>query len=81
MQAEHATNPISLITLSCRNLKFMLFDVGGQTSIRTSWTIYLQATNAVVFVVDTTDRARTGLARQELHRVAAEEVSAYMHPH
>ena len=59
-----------------KNLRFLLWDVGGQASLRASWTQYLANTDAVVFVFDSTDRERVGLAREELHRVAGDEVHA-----
>lgn len=34
-------------TFEYKNLKFVLWDVGGQTSLRTSWAQYLTATQAV----------------------------------
>ncbi|WFC98690.1 hypothetical protein MYAM1_001422 [Malassezia yamatoensis] len=60
-------------TFEYKNLKFMLWDVGGQTSLRSSWAQYLTATNALIYVVDSNDRDRVSLARSELHRIAAEE--------
>jgi hypothetical protein len=57
-----------------KNLRFLLWDVGGQASLRASWTQYLANTDAVVFVFDSTDRERAQLAREELHRVAGDEV-------
>lgn len=57
-----------------KNLRFLLWDVGGQTSLRASWTSYLANTDAIVFVFDSTDGERVGLAREELHRVTGDEV-------
>lgn len=51
----------------------MLWDVGGQTSLRSSWTSYLASTDAVIFVLDSNDRERVNLAREELHRIAQDE--------
>lgn len=34
-------------TFEYKNLKFLLWDVGGQTSLRSSWAQYLTATDAV----------------------------------
>lgn len=56
-----------------KNLRFLLWDVGGQASLRSSWTSYLANTDAVVFVFDSTDAERVALAREELHRVASDE--------
>ncbi|WFD21989.1 hypothetical protein MEQU1_000651 [Malassezia equina] len=60
-------------TFEYKNLKFVLWDVGGQTSLRTSWAQYLTSTHALVFVVDSNDRERVSLARAELHRIAADD--------
>ncbi|PKI85895.1 hypothetical protein MVES_000611 [Malassezia vespertilionis] len=60
-------------TFEYKNLKFMLWDVGGQTSLRNSWSQYLAATNALIYVVDSNDRDRIALARSELHRIGTEE--------
>lgn len=42
--------------------------------MRSSWTQYLAATRAVIFVLDSNDRDRVALARDELHRVCSDEV-------
>ncbi|PWN52317.1 Arf-domain-containing protein [Violaceomyces palustris] len=60
-------------TFEYKNLKFMLWDVGGQTSLRSSWSSYLAATDAVIFVLDSNDRDRVHLAKEELHRIGADE--------
>ena len=39
------------------------WDLGGQQSLRMSWTSYFQDTDAVVLVVDSTDRMRTALVK------------------
>ncbi|WFD29165.1 hypothetical protein MSPP1_000170 [Malassezia sp. CBS 17886] len=60
-------------TFEYKNLKFMLWDVGGQTSLRSNWAQYLASTDALIFVVDSNDRDRVALARSELHRIAVDE--------
>ncbi|KFQ24054.1 ADP-ribosylation factor-like 11, partial [Merops nubicus] len=39
-------------------VSFTLWDVGGQGSLRASWPDYLEDTNALIFVLDSTDTAR-----------------------
>ncbi|KFW11507.1 ADP-ribosylation factor-like 11, partial [Eurypyga helias] len=39
-------------------IPFTLWDVGGQGSLRESWPDYLEDTNTLVFVLDSTDAAR-----------------------
>ncbi|KAG8896732.1 hypothetical protein FRB99_008687 [Tulasnella sp. 403] len=52
-----------------KNLKFALWDIGGQTSIRASWPEYFTSAKAVILVVDSTDYARLSLSKEELHRM------------
>ncbi|WAR63660.1 hypothetical protein PtB15_17B261 [Puccinia triticina] len=60
-----------------KNLKIRMWDLGGQTSLRTSWSSYYGQAKALIMVVDSTDRARLNLAKEELHRVATDpELSA-----
>ncbi|EJT99030.1 ARF/SAR [Dacryopinax primogenitus] len=56
-----------------KNLKFALWDIGGQSSIRSQWAQYFIATKAVILVVDSTDPARLHVSREELHRICADE--------
>lgn len=43
-----------------------VWDLGGQTSIRPYWRCYYPNTDAIVFVVDSSDRERMSIAKQEL---------------
>mgnify|MGYP003362198976 CR=1 FL=1 len=60
-------------TLSYKNLKLNVWDLGGQTSIRPYWRCYYADTAAVIFVVDSTDKDRMQTASQELHLMLQEE--------
>lgn len=53
----------------------MLFaqDLGGQTSIRPYWRCYYANTAAVIFVIDSTDIERLGMASEELAAMLNEE--------
>jgi ADP-ribosylation factor protein 6 len=46
--------------------------VGGQDKIRPLWRHYYTGTQALIFVVDSTDHARIDEARVELHRILNE---------
>ena len=46
-----------------------VWDLGGQTHIRTYWRLYYADTNGIIFVVDAADNDRLTLARDELHGV------------
>lgn len=56
-------------TLTYKNIKFNVWDVGGQEKIRPLWRHYFTGTQGLIFVVDSADRARIDEARQELHRI------------
>lgn len=50
-----------------------VWDLGGQTSIRPYWRCYYPNTDAIVFVVDSCDVDRLGVARQELMAMLEED--------
>ncbi|KAI1714505.1 ADP-ribosylation factor family domain-containing protein [Ditylenchus destructor] len=56
-------------TVTYKNIKFNVWDVGGQDKIRPLWRHYYTGTQALIFVLDAADRARIDEARQELHRI------------
>lgn len=69
-----------VIKYACR--KFILenyfcivqvWDLGGQTSIRPYWRCYYPNTDAIIFVVDSCDVERLGVAKQELMAMLEEE--------
>nr|CAH8853322.1 unnamed protein product [Trichobilharzia regenti] len=53
-------------TVVHKNLKFQVWDLGGQTSIRPYWRCYYSNTDAIIYVVDSMDRDRMGISKQEL---------------
>ena len=50
-----------------RGMNFTLWDVSGQAT--RLWKHYFDKINAVIFVIDTSDKERIDRAREELHRV------------
>jgi len=56
-------------TVTYKNVKFNVWDVGGQDKIRPLWRHYYTGTQGLIFVVDSNDRDRIDEARQELHRI------------
>jgi ADP-ribosylation factor protein 1 len=60
-------------SLSIFQVKFTVWDVGGQDKIRTLWRHYYQNTQALIFVVDSNDKGRVEDARSELHKMLAED--------
>ncbi|XP_075941831.1 putative ADP-ribosylation factor-like protein 5C [Anarhichas minor] len=56
-----------------RKTHFLVWDIGGQESLRASWYSYYGNTEIVIVVVDSTDRERLTLTKAELHRMLAHE--------
>ncbi|RKP37100.1 ADP-ribosylation factor-like protein 5B-like protein [Dimargaris cristalligena] len=56
-----------------RNLKFLVWDVGGQDALRTTWSTYYCDTKAVILVIDSSDQGRLHIAKRELHRMLQDE--------
>ncbi|KAI9665281.1 MAG: hypothetical protein M1829_005755 [Trizodia sp. TS-e1964] len=52
-------------------------DVGGQKTLRSYWKNYFEKTDALIWVVDATDRLRINDCRDELAGLLLEEVSVY----
>jgi len=57
-------------TVTFKNVKFGIWDVGGQDKIRPLWRHYYTGTQGLIFVIDSSDRERIDEARQELYRIA-----------
>ncbi len=50
-----------------------VWDLGGQEKLRASWVAYYANTNAVILVVDSTDRNRISLVKDELTKLLGNE--------
>ncbi|KAM8845313.1 putative ADP-ribosylation factor-like protein 5C [Spinachia spinachia] len=59
--------------ITVRKTHFLVWDIGGQESLRASWYSYYCNTEIVILVVDSTDRERLTLTKEELHRMLAHE--------
>ncbi|XP_044464458.1 ADP-ribosylation factor 1-like isoform X2 [Mangifera indica] len=60
-------------TVHYKNIKFQVWDLGGQTSIRPYWRCYFPNTHAVIYVVDSSDTDRILIAKEEFHSILGEE--------
>lgn len=60
-------------TVQFKNIKFQVWDLGGQTSIRPYWRCYYANTQAVIFVVDSSDRERLPISKAELLAMLSED--------
>ena len=55
------------------NINFQMWDLGGQSEIRPYWRCYYPKTNAVIFVIDSSDKERLDIAKQELFLLLQED--------
>ena len=60
---------------SAHYLRCRIGDVGGQKTLRSYWRNYFEKTDALIWVVDSTDRLRIEDCRAELNGLLLEEVS------
>ncbi|KAG5643583.1 ADP-ribosylation factor-like protein 2 [Asterophora parasitica] len=56
-----------------------IWDVGGQRTLRPYWRNYFEQTDAIVWVVDSTDRMRMADCKEELHALLTEDVGPVPH--
>ncbi|XP_053312284.1 ADP-ribosylation factor-like protein 11 [Spea bombifrons] len=56
-----------------KNMSVTIWDVGGQDKLRSNWKEYLEDTDALIFVVDSSDTSRLPDARAELQTVLKDE--------
>jgi ADP-ribosylation factor-like protein 2 len=62
-------------TIDFKGFRLNIWDVGGQKTIRSYWRNYFEKTDALIWVVDATDRLRIDDCRAELRGLLLEEVS------
>ncbi|GBG90908.1 hypothetical protein CBR_g51415 [Chara braunii] len=60
-------------TVCYKNIKFQVWDLGGQTAIRPYWRCYFPNTQAIIYVVDSIDTERISVAKEEFHSILEEE--------
>uniref|UniRef100_A0AAQ4PLF0 ARF like GTPase 5B n=1 Tax=Gasterosteus aculeatus aculeatus TaxID=481459 RepID=A0AAQ4PLF0_GASAC len=61
-----------------KNTHFLMWDIGGQESLRSSWNTYYSNTEFIILVVDSTDRERLVISKEELYRMLAHEVTPHL---
>ncbi|KAG2386895.1 hypothetical protein C9374_001930 [Naegleria lovaniensis] len=52
-----------------KNIKMQMWDLGGQESLRATWQIYFSNSQGIILVVDSTDRQRISIVKEELFRI------------
>ncbi|KAF4351942.1 hypothetical protein F8388_002304 [Cannabis sativa] len=65
----HPTVGSNVEELVYKNIRFEVWDLGGQDRLRTSWATYYRGTHSIIVVIDSTDRARISIMKDELFRL------------
>nr|GAT53910.1 small monomeric GTPase [Mycena chlorophos]GAT53911.1 small monomeric GTPase [Mycena chlorophos] len=60
-------------TVEYKNIKFQVWDLGGQSSIRPYWRCYFPNTSSIIYVIDSSDHTRLTTSRTELLTMLSEE--------
>lgn len=60
-------------TVKHKNVSFAVWDCGGQERIRPLWRHYFTGTNALIYVVDSSDHDRLDESKKELLRVISDK--------
>lgn len=60
-------------TVEYKGLSLSFWDVGGQKSIRAYWKNYFESTDGLIWVIDSADRVRIDLCRNELQTLLHQE--------
>lgn len=60
-------------TLYFENYKLSIWDVGGQVSIRTYWRNFFEQTDGLIWVIDSSDKSRLEICKNELHELLKQE--------
>jgi ADP-ribosylation factor-like protein 2 len=66
-----------ICTVEYGDYSLVIWDVGGQQTIRSYWRNYFETTDGLIWVVDCADRRRLKECRASLHDVLKEEVSLF----
>jgi ADP-ribosylation factor protein 1 len=68
-------------TVKYKNIEFNMWDIGGQEKIRPLWRHYYQNTDAIIYVVDSSDKDRMNddnkyksNAKYELHQILSDDL-------
>merc|ERR1712055_1163000 len=75
MEEEHKVIVVGLDNAGKTTIlyHFFMWDIGGQDSLRTSWSTYFADSDFVIFVVDSTDRERLHISKDELSKMLSHE--------
>jgi ADP-ribosylation factor-like protein 3 len=67
------TKGFNVKSVEREGVKVSLWDIGGQQSIRTYWENYFEETDALLYVIDSSDKKRLEESGQELTKLLSHE--------
>lgn len=73
IDAVEPTLGFNIKTLEHKGYQLNVWDVGGQKTIRAYWRNYFERTDGLIWVVDSADRARLEMCRDELGALLEQE--------
>jgi len=73
VMATVPTIGFNLETVEYKNIKFQVWDIGGQDKIRNIWKSYFHDNQGLIFVVDSADKERIGEASTVLQSLLTDE--------
>ncbi|MFH4975312.1 hypothetical protein AB6A40_002021 [Gnathostoma spinigerum] len=56
-----------------RKIHFIMWDIGGQESLRASWSSYYMNTHFVIVVIDSTDCDRLNVIKRQLYSMLSDD--------
>ncbi|CAD8187034.1 unnamed protein product [Paramecium pentaurelia] len=56
-----------------KNINFTVWDIGGQDKLRLLWRHYFTGSQGIIFVIDSSDKERINIAKEELMRLMGDE--------
>ncbi|KAG4098052.1 ADP-ribosylation factor 2 [Neocallimastix lanati (nom. inval.)] len=60
--------------ITYKNMKMVMWDIGGQESLRTSWVTYYTNAKALIMVIDSTDVDRLNVVSEEMTKIFQSEL-------
>lgn len=60
--------------ITYKNIKMVMWDIGGQESLRTSWVTYYTNAKALIMVIDSTDVERLNVVSEEMTKIFQSEI-------
>ena len=73
LHEQQVSDTGSAFSASASTYQLHLWDVGGQSTIRAYWRNYFEKTDGIIWVVDSGDRHRLKLVKEELDTVLEQE--------